>query len=47
MKSNMKTLVILSILLVMGAMSGTIAWQDNAAERNMEIFRDEGKKPRF
>ena len=43
----MKTLVILSILLVMEAMSSNIAWEDNAAQRNLEAFRNEGKKPKF
>ena len=43
----MKTLVVLSICLVMEAMSSSIAWEDSAAKRNLEAFRDEGKKPKF
>ena len=43
----MKILVILSICLVMEAMSSSIASEDNAAKNNLEAFRDEGKKPKF
>ena len=47
MKNNMKILVILSIFLIMEAMSSTIAVEDNAAKRNLEVVREKGKKPRF
>ena len=43
----MKILVILSICLVMEAMSSLIAREDNAEKNNLEAFRDEGKKPKF
>jgi len=42
----MKILAILSICLVMEAMSSIIAWEDNAAKNNLEAFRDEGCTPK-
>ena len=43
----MKILVILSIFLVMEAKSSLIAREDNDAIGALEVFRDEGKKPKF
>ena len=47
MKDNMKVVVNLSVFLVMGALSSTNAWEDNAANTDLEVFRAEGKTPMF